>query len=56
MSLDLQFTSWLSFTQLSIRVVIESKYSVQFLIAQLTAFSLNNTMYYLNFRTNKSYI
>ena len=50
MSLDLQFTSWLSFTQLSIRVVIESKYSVQFLITQLTAFSLKQYNVLLKFQ------
>ena len=33
-------TAWLSFTQLSIRAVIESEHSVQFLLTQLTACSL----------------
>ena len=35
-----RLTSWLPFTQLSIRLVIESEHSVQFLLTQLTGFSL----------------
>ena len=33
-------TSWLTFIQLSIRIVIEGKQSVLFLLTHLTAFSL----------------